>query len=159
MDGPFQEWHEEGPGLLESIRRYRWLVAAVVLLGALAAYAWSTTQPVRYAGTVRVFLDIAREESDPGRIVRSQAEFLRSPVVLDRTLDLIGDRLTRKELEKRLTVEELVEGMKTKDMDFTPVPANVAKMLDFMHQVGLIKTKAASWKDLYLPEAHDLPGT
>jgi NitT/TauT family transport system substrate-binding protein len=39
------------------------------------------------------------------------------------------------------------------------VPANVAKMLDFMHQVGLIKTKAASWKDLYLPEAHDLPGT
>jgi NitT/TauT family transport system substrate-binding protein len=61
--------------------------------------------------------------------------------------------------EKRLTVEELVEGMKTKDMDFTPVPANVAKMLDFMHQVGLIKTKAASWKDLYLPEAHDLPGT
>jgi capsular polysaccharide biosynthesis protein len=105
LDGPFQDWQEEGPGLLESIRRYRWLVAAVVLVGALAAYAWSTTQPVRYEGTVRVFLDIPSEESDPGRIIRSQAEFLRSPVVLDRTVDLIGDRISRKELEKRLTVE------------------------------------------------------
>jgi capsular polysaccharide biosynthesis protein len=80
-------------------------VAAVVLVGALAAYAWSSTQPVRYEGTVRVFLDVARDEADPGRIIRSQAEFLRSPVVLDRTVDLVGDRLTRKELEKRLTVE------------------------------------------------------
>jgi capsular polysaccharide biosynthesis protein len=105
LDGPFQEWQEEGPGLLESIRRYRWLVATVVLVGALAAYVWSSTQPARYEGTVRVFLEIPSEESDPGRIIRSQAEFLRSPVVLDRTVDLIDDRLTRKELEKRLTVE------------------------------------------------------
>jgi capsular polysaccharide biosynthesis protein len=105
LDGPFQDWQEEGPGLLESIRRYRWLVATVVLVGALAAYVWSSTQPARYEGTVRVFLEIPSEESDPGRIIRSQAEFLRSPVVLDRTVDLIDDRLTRKELEKRLTVE------------------------------------------------------
>jgi capsular polysaccharide biosynthesis protein len=105
LDGPFQGWQEEGPGLLESIRRYRWLVAAFVLAGALAAYALSSTQPLRYEGTVRVFLDTPSEESDPGRIIRSQAEFLSSPVVLNRTVDLIGDRLTRKELEKRLTVE------------------------------------------------------
>ncbi|MFM9848383.1 MAG: ABC transporter substrate-binding protein [Hyphomicrobiaceae bacterium] len=61
--------------------------------------------------------------------------------------------------EKRLSVDELVAGMNSKDMDYTRVPANVAKMLEFMHQVGLIKTKAVSWKDLYLPEAHGLPGT
>ena len=75
-----------------------------MLAGALAAYAWSSTQPVLYEGTVRVFLEIAGDQTDEGRIVRSQAEFLRSPVVLDRTVDLIGDRLS-KELEKRLTVE------------------------------------------------------
>jgi uncharacterized protein involved in exopolysaccharide biosynthesis len=105
LDGPFQDWHEEGPGLLESIRRYRWLVAAFVLAGALAAYGWSSIQPVLYEGTVRVFLEISSEESDPGRIIRSQAEFLSSPVVLDRTVALVDDRLTRKELEKRVTVE------------------------------------------------------
>jgi capsular polysaccharide biosynthesis protein len=80
-------------------------VAAVVLAGALAAYGWSTTQPVRYEGTVRVFLEIAGDETDPGRVVRSQAEFLRSPLVLDRTVSLVGGRLSRRELEKRLTVE------------------------------------------------------
>ena len=64
LDGPFQDWQEEGPGLLESVRRYRWLVAAVVLAGALAAYAWSSTQPVLYEGTVRVFLEISGDQTD-----------------------------------------------------------------------------------------------
>jgi hypothetical protein len=105
LDGPFQDWREEGPSLLESTRRYWWLVAAVVLVGALAAYGWSSRQPVLYEGTVRAFLAMASEESDPDRIIRSQAEFLRSPAVLDRAVSIIGDRLTRKELEQRLTVE------------------------------------------------------
>jgi capsular polysaccharide biosynthesis protein len=81
------------------------LVAAVVLVGALAAYAWSSRQPVRYEGVVRLYLDTSGDETDPGRIVRSQAEFITSPEVLDRTLALDGNRMSRKELERRLTVE------------------------------------------------------
>ena len=104
MDGPANEW-QEGPSLVESVRRYRWLVAALVLVGMVAAYAWSSRQPVRYQGTVKVFLDAGSDESDPGRIVRSQAEYLASTVVMDRTVELIGGRLTRKELIKRVTVE------------------------------------------------------
>jgi uncharacterized protein involved in exopolysaccharide biosynthesis len=104
LNGPFQDW-QEGPGLLESIRRYRWLVAAAVLVGALAAYTWSSTQPVMYQGVVRLYLDTSGDETDPGRIVRSQAEFITSPEVLDRTLVLDGNRMSRKELERRLTVE------------------------------------------------------
>jgi NitT/TauT family transport system substrate-binding protein len=61
--------------------------------------------------------------------------------------------------EKRLTAEDLVVSMKTKNMEYTRVPANVGKIANFMHQVGLLKTKPASWKDMYFPEAHDLPGT
>ena len=61
--------------------------------------------------------------------------------------------------EKRLTAEDLLAGMNSKDMDYTMVPSNVGQILDFMHKVGLIKTKAASWKDLYLPEAHELAGS
>jgi uncharacterized protein involved in exopolysaccharide biosynthesis len=125
LDGPSQDWQEEGPGLLESVRRYRWLVAAVVLVGALAAYAWSSTQPVRYEGIVRVFLDISSEESDPGRIIRSQAEFLSSPVVLDRTVALVNGRLTRQELEKRLTVEPSRDAnvIAVRVLDATPAEA------------------------------------
>ncbi|HEY6705980.1 MAG TPA: hypothetical protein VJB61_00100 [Actinomycetota bacterium] len=70
----------------------------------MAAYAWSSRQPVRYAGEVKVFLDTPSDQ-DQDRIVRSQAEYLTSTVVMDRTVQLIGGRLTRKELVKRVTVE------------------------------------------------------
>jgi hypothetical protein len=80
-------------------------VVAVVLVGAIAAFLWSSAQPVRYEGIVRVYLEIDVDQTDPGRIVRSQAEFFTSPAVLDRTVSLIGGRLTRKELERRLTIE------------------------------------------------------
>jgi capsular polysaccharide biosynthesis protein len=104
LDGRPDDW-QEGPSLVDSVRRYRWLVACITLLGAIAAFAWSSTQPVRYEGVVRLYLDTSADETDPGRIVRSQAEFLTSPQVLDRTIALDGNRLTRKELQERLTVE------------------------------------------------------
>jgi hypothetical protein len=114
LDGPSNDW-QEGPGLVESVRRYKWLVVFAALLGAIAAFLWSSTQPVRYEGVVRVFLDTGGDQTDPGRIVRSQAEFLSSPVVLDRTAALIDGRLTRKDLEKRLTVEP------ARDADFITI--------------------------------------
>jgi capsular polysaccharide biosynthesis protein len=103
LDGQPDDW-QEGPSLIDSVRRYRWLVVSMMLLAAIAAFAWSSTQPVRYEGVVRLYLD-TRGEDDPGRIVRSQAEFITSPQVLDQTIVLDGNRLTRKQLEKRLTVE------------------------------------------------------
>jgi hypothetical protein len=104
LDSPANEW-QEGPSLVESVRRYRWLVVFLVLVGMVAAYAWSSRQPVRYEGVVKVYLDAGGDQADPGRIVRSQAEYLTSSVVLDRTVQDISGRLTRKELTKRLTVE------------------------------------------------------
>jgi hypothetical protein len=105
VDSPPSEW-DEGPGLVESVRRYKWLVAFTALLGLLAAYGWSSLQPVRYEGVVRVFLDDQGDQpADPGRIVRSQAEFLTSPAVMDRAVALSGGRLTHKELMERLNVE------------------------------------------------------
>jgi capsular polysaccharide biosynthesis protein len=105
LDGPTYDW-PEGPGLIESIRRYRWLVLAIVLAGAVAAFAWSSTQPVRYEGVVRVFVAAQGEQAtDPGRIVRSQAEYLKSPEVLTRAAALTDGRVTPKELEQRLSVE------------------------------------------------------
>jgi len=49
LDGPPNDW-PEGPSLVESIRHYRWLVVLAVLVGGVAAYLWSSMQPVRYEG-------------------------------------------------------------------------------------------------------------
>jgi capsular polysaccharide biosynthesis protein len=81
------------------------LVVSIMLLGAIAAFTWSSRQPVQYQGVVRLYLEINSDEPDPGSIVRTQAEFITSPEVLDRTVALERNRLSRKELEQRLTVE------------------------------------------------------
>jgi uncharacterized protein involved in exopolysaccharide biosynthesis len=88
LDGPPNDW-QEGPSLVEFIRHYRRLVVFAVLVGGVAAYLWSSTQPVRYEGVVRVYLDTGGGDNvDPGRIVRSQVDFITSPQVLDRTRTL-----------------------------------------------------------------------
>jgi len=104
LDGQIDDW-QEGPGLVDSMRRYWWLVASITLLAAVAAFVWSSSQPALYQGVVRLYLDTSGDQTDPGRIVRSQAEFITSPEVLDRTITLDGNRMSRKELEQRLTVE------------------------------------------------------
>jgi len=42
---------------------------------------------------------------------------------------------------------------------FTTTPQNVMKYVDFMLKTGTIKTKPDSWKDLFFPDVHALPGS
>jgi capsular polysaccharide biosynthesis protein/ElaB/YqjD/DUF883 family membrane-anchored ribosome-binding protein len=103
LDGPPNN-RAEGPSLIQSIWRYWWLVTLTALIGALAAYGWSSRQPVRYEGVVQIFLDESKA-TDPARVLRSQAQFIASPAVLDRVVVLAGGGLTRRDLQERLTVE------------------------------------------------------
>jgi hypothetical protein len=89
-------------------------VGFAVLLGALAAYGWSSRQPVRYEGVVRMYLtssvgagqgDGQPGTADANRNVRNQVELLTSPAVLEKAVALTGGQPSRQELEDRLTVE------------------------------------------------------
>jgi uncharacterized protein involved in exopolysaccharide biosynthesis len=105
LDAPSNDW-QQGPSLIESVRRSKWLIVTTLLIGAVVAFAWSWTQPVRYAGMARVFVAVGGEEASDARlVVAHQANFVTSPEVLDRTVALTSYRVTRKELTKRLTVE------------------------------------------------------
>ena len=42
---------------------------------------------------------------------------------------------------------------------WTLVPEHTMKYATFMKDVGMIKAAPASWKDLFFPEAHNLPGS
>ena len=61
--------------------------------------------------------------------------------------------------EKRMTEDELTKLISSPDMQYTKVPKNVGKVVDFMHTLGTVKTKAASWKELFFAEVHSLPGS
>jgi NitT/TauT family transport system substrate-binding protein len=60
--------------------------------------------------------------------------------------------------DKKSTVAEIQKQLEDPNLVFTEVPRNIQKYADFMFEVGSIKTKASSWKDIYFPEIHNLPG-
>jgi NitT/TauT family transport system substrate-binding protein len=45
------------------------------------------------------------------------------------------------------------------NIEFTTTPKNVMKYADFMYRIGIIKAKPESWKVMFFPSAHNLPGT
>jgi NitT/TauT family transport system substrate-binding protein len=64
-------------------------------------------------------------------------------------LKLAGGRSTAAELEAILSHP---------DWEFTLAPRKIERTASFMNRIGLIKATPRSWKDLFFPEAHDLPG-
>jgi NitT/TauT family transport system substrate-binding protein len=45
------------------------------------------------------------------------------------------------------------------DIKFTLTPQNVKTYADFMADIGSIKNRPTSWKDLFFAHLHDRPGS
>jgi NitT/TauT family transport system substrate-binding protein len=56
-------------------------------------------------------------------------------------------------------VEDIVKIMNDPQMEYSLMPKNIMKMVDFMYKTGTIKVKPASWKELFFPNMHNLPGS
>jgi hypothetical protein len=90
-------------GLLQAVWQYKWLIAAAVLLGALLGYGWAARQPTRYEGVSRMAMDCPpNARCDP---LRSRAQLLRSPAVLEHAVKLSGNRISAEALGQRLQVD------------------------------------------------------
>ena len=61
--------------------------------------------------------------------------------------------------KEKITVDELLEIINNPDFEFTMTPKNLMKIVGFMSEVGHIKVKPETWKDLFFPEVHNLPGS
>ncbi|MGE0850326.1 MAG: ABC transporter substrate-binding protein [Hyphomicrobiaceae bacterium] len=62
-------------------------------------------------------------------------------------------------VKSKLPVDRVAEIASGKQVRWTMVPEHTVKYAEFMHSVGTIKSMPASWKDLFFPEIHDLPGS
>jgi NitT/TauT family transport system substrate-binding protein len=62
-------------------------------------------------------------------------------------------------VKSKMTVEKVAEIASGKQVKWTMVPESTIKYAEFMHAVGTIKAMPASWKDLFFPEVHGLPGS
>jgi NitT/TauT family transport system substrate-binding protein len=63
------------------------------------------------------------------------------------------------DVKSKLAVEKVAAIASGKDVRWTMAPESTLKYADFMYAVGTIKAKPASWKDLFFPEVHGLPGS
>ena len=61
--------------------------------------------------------------------------------------------------DKKTKVEEILKMIEDPDWSYTLTPQRVFKYVEFMHKVGIVKTKPGSWKDMFFPEIHQLPGS
>ena len=57
------------------------------------------------------------------------------------------------------SIEETAAMLKDPAVKFTTTPENVSKYADFMYQIGSIKQRPGSWKDVFFPEIHAAPGS
>jgi NitT/TauT family transport system substrate-binding protein len=57
------------------------------------------------------------------------------------------------------SLESITRMMNDPRIVYTTTPQNVMKYVDFMNKIGSIKVKPDSWKELFFPNVHNLPGS
>src|SRR5712691_9463388 len=62
------------------------------------------------------------------------------------------------DVKSKMPVDKVAEIASGKQVTRTMAPESTVKYAEFMHAVGTIKVKPATWKDLFFPEVHGLPG-
>ncbi len=73
--------HREGPGLVASVLRHKWLVVAITLTGTILAYVLGGLEPERFDTSARLVLTdlddsvlAPQQKTDPADIVRGEAQ-------------------------------------------------------------------------------------
>jgi NitT/TauT family transport system substrate-binding protein len=61
--------------------------------------------------------------------------------------------------DKKTPVADILAIMNRPEISFTTTPQNVKPFADFLYRTGRTKHDAKSWRDLFFPEVHDLPGS
>ena len=56
-------------------------------------------------------------------------------------------------------VDKILKMMEDPQVSYTLTPERVLPFAQFMSQVGTLKNRPSSWKDLFFPEIYDLPGS
>lgn len=56
-------------------------------------------------------------------------------------------------------IDDILKIMNTPGIEYSLTPKNIMPMVEFMYKAGTLKTKPASWKDLFFPNMHSLPGS
>ncbi len=135
---PFHEQEMKIPGVRTLTTSYE------ILGGPATAIVIATSTKYREANpkTYQAFLSALKEAIDTiNKDKRAAAK-----VYLEQAKDT------------KNSVDDILAMINAPDYAFTLTPQKVYKTAEFMNKIGSIKSKPASWKDLFFPEVHGLQG-
>jgi capsular polysaccharide biosynthesis protein len=132
---------EEAPSVLQSVWRYKWLIATAALLAAVVGYAWEARQPTLFEGVSRWVLSTpsappgtpSQFREEPERFLNKQAAVISSGPVMQRTAELSHREASLPTLGEHFIVEvaKNADIVTIRVMDSTPSGA-----ADLANQVG-----------------------
>src|SRR5689334_18636584 len=90
------------------------------------------------------------------------AAFMRA--LQDATDFINRDKRAAAEIYIRMTkdkssIDDILKIVNDPQIEYSLVPKNTMKMVEFMHKTGTVKVKPASWKDMFFPNMHDVAGS
>ncbi|MDQ6923557.1 MAG: ABC transporter substrate-binding protein [Pseudomonadota bacterium] len=135
---PFHEQEMKIPGMRTLTTSYE------ILGGPATAVVIATSTKYRDANpkTYRAFVSALQEAIDTiNRDKRAAAK-----VYVEQAKDT------------KNSVDDIFAMINAPDYAFTLTPQKVYKTAEFMNKIGSIKSRPASWKDLFFPEVHGLQG-
>lgn len=135
---PFYEQEMKVPGVRKVLTSYDVLGGRATALVITASSKFREANPKTY----RAFFDALSESIETIRKDKRAA----AKVYLEQAQD------------KKNTVDDIVRMIDDPDYEYTLRPEKVQKTAEFMHQIGNIKRRPDSWKDLFFPEVHPLKG-
>jgi NitT/TauT family transport system substrate-binding protein len=133
---PFQYRELKAPGIRTILNSLDVTGGPATTVGMAMPARFRTANPK----TTKAFIAALEEAND---IIRKQPKYA-AEVYINVAKD-------------RDTVENIVAMLEPEQ--FTITPTKMMLFAEFMHKVGTIKSKPESWKDMFYPEVHHLPGS
>lgn len=135
---PFQYQQLEKPGIHTVLSSYEVLGGPATFNVVYASAKFRAENPKLYQSFLKAF-----EEATAiiNRDKRAAAEFYL------------------KVSKDKDSVENILKILNDPQIVFTQTPQNITQYSDFLFRIGSIKQKPETWKDLFFPEIHHLPGS
>ena len=135
---PFQNMALENPAVKVVLNSYDVMGGPNTFLMVWAASKFRTENPKSY----KAFLDAMREATELINADKRRAA-----------------EMYVKEGNNKDNVDKILAIMNDPQVRYTMAPERVLPYAQFMHQVGTLKNKPTSWKDMFFPDIHDLAGS
>ena len=135
---PFQNTALENPGIHTVLNSYNIMGGPNTFLMVWATKKFRDGNPKSY----RAVIDALREATDSINADKRRAA-----------------EIYVKEGGGKESVDKLLAIMSDPQIRYRLAPERIVPFQQFMHQVGTLKNRAESWKELFFPDIHDLEGS